>query len=210
MKNYLLIVVIFLSGVCLSSCLPNLNKEEKSGGKVELKSVLINKEYSMGVPAYMTKATALNKGASLQYQNIFKEAYVIVIDEDKEEFINTYKELSIYDTTRSVLSNYTDAQVQSTTATVEILSQKDITTLKINGLKASTIELDANVEGVKFPITYFLTFVEGKDKLYFIMAWTLQNKKDTHRDAFAQMARSFRTFKKKTAKPVPASTSLRP
>jgi hypothetical protein len=151
----------------------------------------------MGIPAFMTKATALNKGASLQYQNIFKEAYVIVIDENKQEFIDTYKKLSIYDTTRSVLSNYTDAQVQSITANIEVLSQKDATTSRINGLKAATVELDANVKDVKIPITYFLSFVEGNDKLYFIMAWTLQDKKDTHRDTFSRMVKSFRTFKKK-------------
>jgi hypothetical protein len=198
MKNHIVISVILLSGLFLCSCLPNLNKEEKSGEKIELKPVSINREYSMGIPSFMTKATALNKEASLQYQNIFKEAYVIVIDEDKQEFIDTYKELSIYDTTRSVLSNYTDSQVQSITANIEVISQKEVTTFKINGQNAATVELDANVEGVKIPITYFLSFVEGKDKLYFIMAWTLQNKKDTHRDTFARMVKSFRTFKKKT------------
>jgi hypothetical protein len=198
MKNRTVISVIFLLGLFLCSCLPNLNKEEKSGEKIELKPVSINREYSMGIPSFMTKATALNKGASLQYQNIFKEAYVIVIDEDKQEFIDTYKGLSVYDTTRSVLSNYTDSQVQSITANIEVLSQKEVTTFKINGQNAAAVELDANVEGVKIPITYFLSFVEGKDKLYFIMAWTLQNKKDTHRDTFARMVKSFRTFKKKT------------
>jgi hypothetical protein len=198
MKNPIVISVILLSGLFLCSCLPNLNKEEKSGEKIELKPVSINREYSMGIPSFMTKATALNKGASLQYQNIFKEAYVIVIDEDKQEFIDTYKELSIYDTTRSVLSNYTDSQVQSITANIEVISQKEVTTFKINGQNAAAVELDANVEGVKIPITYFLSFIEGKDKLYFIMAWTLQDKKDTHRDPFARMVKSFRTFKRKT------------
>jgi predicted Zn-dependent protease len=177
--------------------MPNLNKEEKNGGKIELKPVSINEEYSMGVPAHMTKATSLNDDASLQFQNIFKEAYVIVIDEDKTEYINMYKEASVYDTSRSVLSNYTDTQVQSTTANMEVISQKSIKTLKINGLKAATTEIDATVEGVKFPITYFLTFIEGKEKLYFIMAWTLQDKKETHRAAFDQMARSFRMLKSK-------------
>jgi hypothetical protein len=201
MKNYLIIPAIFLTGLSLSSCMLNLNKEEKTGGKVDLKVVSINEDYSMGVPMHMSKTTSLNDDASLQFQNIFKETYVIVIDENKKEFIDAYMELSAYDTSRSALSNYSDTQVQSTTANMEVVSQKDLTRLKINGLRAATTEIDARVEGLKFPVTYFLTFIEGKEKLYFIMAWTLQDKKDTHRAAFDQMARSFKTLK---GKPVAA------
>jgi hypothetical protein len=102
----------------------NLNKEEKKGGKVDLKVVSINEDYSMGIPMNMSKTTSLNDDASLQFQNIFKETYVIVIDENKKEFINAYMELSVYDTSRSALSNYSDTQVQSTTANMDSSGQK--------------------------------------------------------------------------------------
>jgi hypothetical protein len=191
-----IIVIVLLCGVLVSSCDLNLNKDGKSGGKAELKRVTVNDEFSLGVPAYMTKATSLNDNASLQFQNIFKEAYVIVIDEDKEEFIKAYEESSAYDTARSLLSNYSDIQVQLTTSAMDVISRKELTTMGINGLRAETTEIDATVEGIDSPITYFLTFVEGDEKFYFIMAWTLQDKKDTHRATFEEIANSFRLIKK--------------
>jgi hypothetical protein len=184
---------IFLICLSLSSCLPS-QKNEKDGGKIKLDTVAVNAEYSMGVATDMIKTTTLNEAASLQYQNIFKETYIIVIDEDKKEFIEAYEDLDNYDSTRSVISNYADTQVQLTTSHLDVINKKEISSLKINGLDATTTEIDANVEGVNSPITYFLTFVEGKEKLYMIMAWTFQEKKNDHRAAFMQMAKSFKTL----------------
>jgi hypothetical protein len=73
-----------------------------------------------------------------------------------------------------------------------VISKEELKNLTINGMNAATTELDAKVEGVSVPISYFLTFVEGKKKLYFIMGWTLQNKKDTYRADYLQMRKSFK------------------
>ena len=162
-----------------------------TGKKAELQRIS-GPGYSMGVPTYMSKATSLNEEASLQFQNIFKEAYVIVIDEDKQQFIKTFKELSSYDTTQSVIDNYGSVQLQSVSSRSEVISKEELKNLTINGMNAATTELDAKVEGVSVPISYFLTFVEGKKKLYFIMGWTLQNKKDTYRADYLQMRKSFK------------------
>jgi hypothetical protein len=187
------IAFLFLfATTCLSSCVPNQKKEDKNE-TVALKRVSSNDgDYSMDVPEHMSKASSLNDGASLQYQNLFKEAYVIVIDEDKEAYINSYKEMSVYDTTRSVISNYAETQIQSTTENLEVISKSKISSFNANGVKAKAIEIDANLEGVSAPITYFITYIEGKDKLYMVMAWTLQSRKDTHRDTFNRMVRTFR------------------
>jgi hypothetical protein len=193
MKNYYPASLFLLVSVCLSSCVPDQKKEEKES-KVSLTPVSINGEYSMSVPEFMSKASSLNDGASLQYQNLFKEAYVIVIDEPKADYVNAYKELSVYDTTRSVISNYTDTQIQSITANVEVLAKTEIKSFKVNGLKAKSLEVDGNLEGVNSAITYFLTCIEGKDKLYLVMAWTLQDRKDKHRETFKEMVKTFRTL----------------
>jgi hypothetical protein len=194
--RYSITALTFGVALSLSSCSLNPNKEEKKSGKIDLQIISTNDEYSMGIPVYMTKATGLNDEASLQYQNIFKEAYVVVLDENKQEFIDVYTELSTYDTTRSVIANYADTQVQLTSSNVDVISKTDVKKVKINGLNAAITEMDAHVEGVKPAISYFLTFVEGKENLYMIMAWTLQDKKETHREAFDQMVRSFKILKK--------------
>lgn len=189
------IAYFVLFAISFVSCIPNKDKNEKPE-TVALTPVSVNDgQYSMDVPEFMSKASSLNDGASLQYQNIFKEAYVIVIDEDKQTYIDAYKDLSVYDTTRSVIANYTDTQIQSTTSSLDVINKSKIESFKVNGLKAKSIEIDANLEGVSSAITYFITCVEGRNHLYLVMAWTLQDKKDKHRETFKQMVKTFREGK---------------
>jgi hypothetical protein len=192
MKSRLSAICIIVLSFTLSSCFLPTGKESKTKGDSELLDVKINNEYSMGVPTYMTKTTSLHEEAGLQFQNVFKEAYVIVIDEDKENFIKTFKDLGTYDSTLSVLSNYADIQVQSTSSRMNVTGKNELSTLKFNDLNASAIELDATVEGVSVPITYFLTFIEGNKKMYMVMAWTLKDNKDKQRGSFTDMVKTFK------------------
>jgi hypothetical protein len=196
MRRCFSVFFFFALSFTLSSCSLLPNKDEKAEN-IKLEDVTIDEDYSMSVPTYMTKSTTLNKEASLQYQNIFKEVYVIVIGEDKQVFIDTFKNLGTYDSTRSPLSNYADVQVQSTSANMNVVSKKNIVRSKMNGMRAATTEIDATVEGVSTPITYFLTFFEGKKKLYMVMGWTLQSKKEIHRGTFEKMAKTFKAISKK-------------
>jgi hypothetical protein len=81
-------VLLFVLAL-LTSCGLKFN-EEKSAAEVELQQIT-GGDYSLGIPTYMTKATTLNDEASLQFQNLFKETYVIVIDENKEKFVTVFK-----------------------------------------------------------------------------------------------------------------------
>ena len=194
MKRILTTALSVALCLSLSSCFMNLSKKNEKPENVEMETVTVN-DYSMGVPKFMTKASNLNEDASLQYQNIFKETYVIVIDEGKQAFIDAYVDADAYDTTRSVIDNYTDTQLQLTTSSLNVLSKSETKKLTINGLAATTTEIDAELEGVSAAITYFLTYVEGPDNLYVIMAWTLKDRKDDHRETFKQVAESFRVLK---------------
>jgi hypothetical protein len=186
-------LVLFIFGVTflMASCMLNGGKNEKSA-KNDYDTISINGQYSMHIPKFMTKAANLNNDASLQYQNIFKEVYVIVIDENKKEFIETYNNLGSYDSTRSPIANYADTQVQLITSNANVISKTEVANFTINGADAATTEIDASIEGIKTPITYFLTFIDGKDNLYMIMAWTLRDKKETHRPLFDEIAKSFK------------------
>lgn len=195
MKRITITSFTILLCLSLTACFKQILKEVVAEDKAEFETVSINGIYSMGIPTFMSKATSLNEEASLQYQNIFKEAYVIVIDEDKQEFLDALSEVGAYDSARSVIGNYADTQMQLTSSGMNVKFKKDITELTINGLSAATTEVDAEVEGVAVPITYFLTFVEGPEKLYMVMAWTLSENKDTHRETFMEMAKSFKDLK---------------
>jgi hypothetical protein len=192
----LLPVIVALVGFSVTSCSRLSGKAEKD---TELVPVTIGQEYSMSIPAYMTKTTKLHDEAALQFQNFFKETYVIVIDEDKQDFIDAMVEADRYDSANSVIFNYADTQVQLTTSNIDVSSISEIKAMTINGLPASSVEFDATVEGINSPVTYFLTFVETKEKLYMVMAWTLQERKDTYRNTFGRMSRSFRALQESVA-----------
>jgi hypothetical protein len=190
MKTFRCVFGAFILATTLTSCF--LESLTGARGKTDLIPVIIDNEYSLDVPSYMTKTTTLNDVASLQFQNVFKEAYVIVIGEDKQEFMDALVEAERYDSAVSIVGNYADTQVQLISAGVNVTSRKDPKSVRINGLNAKVTEMDAEVEGVKVPVTYFMTFLESQEKLYMIMAWTLQNKKETHRETFEKMARTFK------------------
>lgn len=193
MKKGLKIILLALVGQLSVSCL-NLNndKEEKLSLDSDFETVEINDKYSMRIPNYMKKADNLNMDASLQYQNIYKETYIIVIDENKEEFISVFKDIGEYSDSLSPLKNYKDAQLQFIGESINIGSMSEDKAIKINRLDAEKVIIDGTVEGVDYDISYFLTFIEGKETFYMIMAWTLQDKKNKYRPTFEASVKSFR------------------
>lgn len=110
---------IFILTICFSlvSCkkiidsAASLSKENITAK--DLVEVSINNEYSVSIPDYMKEMTSLNDDASFQYANIYKETYTIVIDEDKQEFMDAFKEIGIYNDSLSAIENYSDYQIKS-------------------------------------------------------------------------------------------------
>jgi hypothetical protein len=152
--------------------------------------------YSMKLPEYLTETGDLNDDASLQYQNIDKEIYIVVIDESKEEFIRIFTERNKYDTKRSPLANYTKTQLNFfVDAAEKMYYATDLTPTKINKLKANLAEMEAKVEGVESKIYYMFAFIEGEKTMYWIMAWTFPENKEKVKPEFNKMIRSFKEIK---------------
>lgn len=184
--------LLFFVGFSLTSCIDFKTKKTSSEPKAEdFNTVVINDQYQIDIPRFMKSTTGLNDEASLQYQNIFKEAYTIIIDEPKDEFVDIFKELGNYDDNLSLLENYRDIQLQFFAERMQVNDQSPVKSLKINGLDAEQVEMDANVEGVDEEISYFLTFLEGTDNVYMVMCWTLKSKKEEHGKTYGVIAESF-------------------
>jgi len=159
--------------------------------------VVINGDYSMDIPDHMKERKGLNDEASLQYCNIFKGTYVIVIDESKQTFIDAFKGVDEYDTTLSVAQNYRDVQIQLISEQFSNIERSTSKSLQINGLNAEMLTMDARVEGTD--VSYVLTFIEGTDNVYFIMAWTLKNRKEKYLGVLRDMAQTFKLIEKPVA-----------
>lgn len=191
MKN-ISILLILLGSLSFTSCLDSKNRKgTEEATSEDYDTVVINDDYQVNIPKFMRATTGLNDEASLQYQNIFKEAYVIVIDEPKSGFVDVLKDMGQYNEDHSLVQNYRDVQLQLLASTMSFNHQSEPKSLKINGLEAEMVEVDARVEGIKEGISYVLTFLDGTDNAYMMMAWTLEDKKDEHKKTFETIAKSF-------------------
>lgn len=148
--------------------------------------------YEISVPDYMKSTTGLNADASMQFQNIFKETYLAIIEEPKQDFIDTFEELGEYDSSKSPAMNYQEIQMSYFTEGMSVNKLTDPKNMKLNGLDAEQVELSGRVPGIDFDIFYLMTFAEGEDTLYMIMEWTLKSREDDYKETFEYMATTFR------------------
>jgi len=152
------------------------------------------KNYSLEVPEYMTPATDLNAEASLQYQNVIKETYVVVIDEPKEEFIDVFADLGLYDDSLSPLENYAQFQSESVLEMMRMVAKKtELKFTESEGLKKASFSVVGTVEDVPdLTIYYVLGYVEGANTMYTIMGWTLESRIDRYGVDLDQIVASFK------------------
>lgn len=167
-------------------------KKEEPVNRADFRPVKINDQYRLELPKHMKEGKTLNESASLQFQNIFKEMYVIVIDEEKQGFIDAFADLGEYDSTKSPVENYRAIQLQKLSEAINITTQTTPVAKKINLLDAEQVQIDGSVAGVSSEISYFLTFIEGDSHLYMIMAWTMRDRRDRYSKTFDYIADSFK------------------
>jgi hypothetical protein len=206
MKKAISFVSLFLAMQVFISCSDLTSKPDSTfEAKEDVKIVKINNEYEMSVPDYMKEAKELNDEASLQYQNLFKETYVVIIDEYKDTILERLKEIGEYNADSSAIKNYRDTQLSLIGERANIKGPTPAVAMKINGLNAEFVEFRAGVEGVPDDIAYFVTFIESKEKFYMVMAWTLYERRDKYRDDFLNMFNSFRIIKNRRPRSEPGA-----
>jgi hypothetical protein len=202
MRKNLFIIGTLSLGAILTACSSSVSEGEgfldgikdqiEKADETNYETIKVNGQYSMGVPDFMTSSTSLNDDASLQYNNLYKEKYVIVIDEDKQEFIDVFKELGEYDDKKSVIDNYAEQQYKFMSDGSTIKYETKMNKMKVNGMNARGKNFDADVVGVPATVSYFFGFVEGEENLYMIMAWTLESKKDSFKVETQEMIKSLK------------------
>ena len=186
---------IFLIAACLvlliSSCLDTSSKNSSENLlNTDFELVNINNQYSMEVPDFMKESKELNDEASLQYQNIFKELYIIVIDESREEFKTVFQDLGEYDDEISMVENYKSIQLEFLQEAITIHSKEDVESSVINGLPFEIVKVDATSDGID--IAYTIAYIDGPENVYMIMAWTEKDKREKNEALFQKMIKSFK------------------
>jgi hypothetical protein len=189
MKTTFVLLLTASMTISLISCGDGKKKKtDSTTNKVEFNKIHVA-DYEISIPKDMQQTTGLNNDASLQRQNIHKEIYTIVIDEPKKEFVAALNKLDYGD--KFSIALYRDIQLKRLAERMEITHQSNPSSISINGLHAEAAEIDAKVDNIPEELSYFLTFIDGKSKIYMIMSWTLKSKKQEHKKTFETIAESF-------------------
>jgi len=148
--------------------------------------VTIKNKYSVELPAFLSKGNNLHEEASLQYQNTFKEFYIIILDESKQEIIDAAPFLEIEPT----LEGYYTYLTNSMKETIKNPRFNDIKNTRINGMNAKTFSVTGNVDGLD--AYYKLAYVEGKETYYQILTWTLLKNQEKNAHEMDKIISSFK------------------
>jgi len=190
------VAILAFSSFAISGCGSKASNPEDRDALVaddSFEEVKINGLYSMKLPDYLTPGDDLNSEASLQYQNIVKEVYVIVIDESKQDFIDVFKELGDYDSTKSACDNYAEAQMKSIEENMTTVTSKSpLRKAKLGGCDARLADVAGTQADIEDPMGFTVAFIEGKETLYMVMTWTFEKSKDTYQEDMDKMINSFK------------------
>ncbi|HHC79295.1 MAG TPA: hypothetical protein ENK46_05395 [Flavobacteriia bacterium] len=196
MKRNIVLLMIVLQLVSCKQIVKSIVKESFERSENEsisdsnFKTLTVDSLYTISIPKYMKVMHTLNKEASLQYANIYKEIYTIVIDENKQEFVDYFKELEAYDSELSLIDNYTTIQKNFITEGMDnVYKIEPYGLIEINGYNARQFKLMGTVENQK--IGYIIAFIEGKEKVFMIMNWTLLGKLSRYENTFEVINTSF-------------------
>jgi hypothetical protein len=178
--SFIFRMLIVLSFFSFSSC-----QEEK-----EYEARLVNNTYSIEIPLMLTQATSLHDEASLQYQNLQQELYVLAIEEPKNEIHDMIHQ-------EEALTNFTpdfEGYAKLITENMDLRVRLDhVTELKdtiINGHKAKLQTMESEIDGNK--AYYWIGIFEGDKNYYQVITWTLLAKKELHQSKMEHMIYSFK------------------
>lgn len=166
--------------------------------KDKMQTVNSDGDYTMELPLSFTKANDLNDGASLQYQNTFKELYVIVIDEPKTELIKALKKNSLETTYSNDLKGYSELIVDGMDASIAVEKLPDFKDTTINGLNARLLSFEGLTSGNR--VYWKLAFIEGNNNYHQIMVWTKAENQKKYEKEMAAIINSFKETDKSKKK----------
>ena len=193
MKRILQLSWLFPIFILFTSCnFLQPNKVDNLSLEKDFNTVKIQNKYQISIPKYMKQTNQLNDEASLQYNNLFKENYIIIIDESKETFVSAMNDAEINDTIYSVIENYRNIQLELLNSSITVREEKQSEKMTINNMEAVQVSFVGKIPEVDDEVAYILTFIEGKNDLYMIMTWTLHKYSKRYTGTYQQMAHSFK------------------
>ena len=163
----------------------------------DFRTIEVDNKYSIDLPNYMSEGD-LNDEASLEYQHLFKETYVIVIDENITEAEESLRFYSTYNDNIPFIENYINFQKDGFDDDSQVISMSRTNSIEINGYPAKQFEMVLDIPDFEDHIAYLATFIESSDHVFMLLNWTLESRKERYMDTFKTIANSFRATKRRS------------
>jgi len=162
----------------------------QSEKKFETKTVLFS-GFSMEIPAFLKKTDQLHEEASLQYQNLVREYYTVVIEEPIEEF-QAMVDIEPYfnENYTADLDGYTKLVLENMLDYIEVIDQSKLDKTPVNGLSAIRFEISGKIDGAD--VYYHVAYIRGKRNFYQVVSWTLLSNKDAYAKSMRNIVESFK------------------
>lgn len=125
--------------------------------------VNINNRYTIEIPTYMKPCSDIQKDASLQYQNLEKDVYAIVIDEKKVAMQNYDLSFTLDNYFNSISSQGFSESIKN--GKISIPGRQEI-----NGNKALIADITGRLEDND--VYYKFAVIETPYEFYQVLTWT--------------------------------------
>lgn len=162
-----------------------------SGNEEQL--VRVGAKYSLSIPSFLTKVSNLNDDASLQYQHAWKEFYVIVIDESKDEMQKALEVNNLTDFYKNNIDGYSRLILDVLTESLTNPYQSALIDTTVNGMPAKLTSLTGKVEGMD--AFYSIGIYEGKERYYQVLSWTISSKQYSYKSKMEKILYSLKELK---------------
>ncbi len=183
---YCLLLTLF----ALVSCRDGKDAKAKAISAQTYKEISISDEFRISIPEAMVPTTGLNNEASLQFHNVELELYLIVIEESKMELESVWGNTISENKDFPMILQYGRMQLERLGESINIKNRVGPKNLTVNELAASRLEISGSVPNVDEDLFYLLTFIEGDEKVYTVMSWTLDTNKEAYHTIFLQISNS--------------------
>ncbi len=187
-KQLLLLALITLVTAC--------NLSSMQAKPVKYKSVVKDGTYKIMLPDFMDTTTTMQEGKSLQYQNQFKELYVLMVHENKQHLkeIMVYNQAmrDIFPDSISMMESYFAYMNRNLAkeAYYNVFDSSLITVKKANAKIASVTLTTTD----KIKIFYRIAAIEANKEIYQLYIWTTTAHKEKYQPIMDSIIRSVKEF----------------
>ncbi|MEN9639163.1 MAG: hypothetical protein RLZZ262_1031 [Bacteroidota bacterium] len=179
MKNYsilLLFAVLTLMAGCSDTANLKWNKVEKG-------------TFSFMIPDIIEERTDLNEEADLQYGNLIKEVYVVVLEEPVSE-VDPFFADTLLGNGQPPMEQYSDLIYNQFSETGEV----EVTQISERERKVNTTHdvhtWNCTAKNNGFDAYYEFAVYRSEKSYYQVIAWTLLERKDKYKDVLQKMVNS--------------------